>query len=282
MIPQERMDQELENLSPREYQVLCKVLRDMGATGSQDAMYQMLAEVYEEFPVPMGEFLYGEHYLNLRGTLFPKVADVLVACDDRRIREYYLMLGRGGGKSTISECMMARSVYRMLCYRNPRAYLELAQASSLAVVNMSTKADQAERVIFTELCEMIRHAPWFHGKYHTKGREMKFDKGVVAYAGNSSPTAYLGYQIIAAVVDEANFMRNTASGEMVADELVTSLRGSMQTRAPHDHKLGLISSVRAETDYLSGLIDGVKERGYPVSFESLGQEGGVAALVGGA
>jgi hypothetical protein len=284
VISPEHLEKAIADLSPRELMGLRRVMQEMGETGSSDPYYRMLSQVYEEMPVDMGEFLYSPQFLDLKTVIFPRVADILVACDDTKIREFYLELGKGSGKSLICSVLMTRMVYRMLCLRSPHRYLELDPVDSIAVVNMSVQGGQAEHVVFKAFRERVKRSPWFNpgkARYKLRGRVCEFDKDILAFAGNSSDRAFLGYHTICGIMDEVNFFKNKSTGESTAEDVVTALRGSMHTRAPHDYKLGLISSVRAETDYLSSMIDAVKERGYPVEWETLGKEGVSVAMVRG-
>lgn len=265
----------IAELSPRERIAIAALLRERASKGTSDLYVKMIAEMYDELPIPMGDFLYREDYLNLKGIIFPRVADLLVECDDPTIREVGLELGKGSGKSFIAGISMVRSVYRMLCLKSPHRYLGLDPVSSIAVLNLSIQGNQAERIIFKEFSARIERCPWFKKdgrSYRPRKSEILFSKDIIACSGNSSQTSFLGYHTITGIMDEVNYFRDKGSGESVAENLVTMLRGSMQTRAPHDYKLYMISSVNTTDDYLTRFIQSVKDRGYEKPLERLGKD----------
>ena len=255
-----------------------RLFKAPGQRTTRDSLQQLVANLYEEIPVSMEEFLYSARYLNQKGILFPKVADLLVEADDPGTREIYLQIGRGGGKSTFCSVLMARVIYRLLCLRDPHAYYQCSPSDKIAVVNMSVEEGQAEDVIFHAVKTLLAGSPWFTGRYKENKRELEFPKQIMAVAGNSSSRSKLGYHIFCGIVDEANFFPTPAQpahrqreGRDVVDSVVTAIRNSQLTRFKEDYKLAIISSAHRQEDYLQKLITQVEQRGVEVPWDGLGK-----------
>lgn len=268
------LEAQLAGLSAKERTLLSNILKERAEKGSSDTFYRLLAAKYEEVPVDMMTFLESPQYLALGGMLYPRVADLLVECDDPSVREFSLVLGKGSGKSAICSVMMARMVYRLLCYKDPHRELRLMPGSNITIANMSINEEQARNIIFAEFLSRVENSPWFmSGRYRFEPhlKHADFSKSIAVRAGNSSPKWALGYNTICAICDEANYFLEDQSGGQAVEEVVRALRGSLTTRFPDQFKLGVISSARTHEDYLSKRVEYVAETGQEKPWELLGQ-----------
>jgi hypothetical protein len=263
------------NLTEKEQKYLNKILEEQ-RIGSLTTFKNLVNSVYEEIPVDMDEFISSKDYLNIRtfgngvdSGIYPKIKDILWEIDKPEIREAYLCMGRGSGKSYFCSILLARSVYRLMCLRNPQQYLGLSSGSPIYTMNLSVNQEQAKKVIFSELLERLNGCKWFWNKYKARVFDVEFPKNIFALSGHSSSRAFLGYNVISGVLDEASHFLDNAY-RCVAQELLDAIKGSMLTRFPHDYKLVVISSPLDPGDVMIEWVNSVKKDGK--SFELRGSE----------
>ena len=216
-------------------------------------------EHWREPVVDMEEFVLSSEYLNCQ-TVYPKVMDILWELDKPEIREAYLALGKGSGKSFISSIMKARMIYKLLCLKNPQLFFGKADGSQLLTLNLSVSRDQARDVIFGSFLNMVKASKWFEGKFKERTHSVEFPNNIFAFSGHSKSTSWLGYNTILGILDEASWHLDN-NERSVADELYSTLIGSCKTRFPWAYKIIVISSVREYDDFLLSKIDYVKEKG---------------------
>lgn len=253
---------EIEKLKPSDRDALFALLLD-AQQGNTDAIRALHTFVYDEIPVPMDEFLLGRKYLNLKGRINPEKVEVLSAFDEPHVRTGWMAVGSGGGKGFSVSCGISRMLYKLNCLRRPDLYYLLGPGSKISVINLSVSKEQAKAVVFDELMARINHCEWFKGKFKPTSRSLLFPaKGVAAFSGGSSATSYYGYHTIMGAIDEAAFM---IEGERdVAEELIEALRKSMNTRFPGNYKLMIISTLRAQHDFVAINIERIKADGVKV------------------
>lgn len=204
---------------------------------------KIVKSIWEEDPVDIETFICSPDYLNLAESVYPCVIEDLkeiFADGDHRkiIRRYSEVIfdeAIGCGKSFKLSILIVYLTYLLLCMRNPQATFGLAPRSKIAIMNMSVSADQARRVVFGEIKNKIDGCKWFQEKYPPNPRvksELQFDvppdnpkkiipgkvyKNIYIIPGSSSGMAPLGYNLYAAVIDEATLWRDTANKDYVED-----------------------------------------------------------------
>lgn len=246
----------------------------------------LLDTTYTEPPVSMREFLYSPDYADYSDSLWPNVQVILEEFDSPQYREAYIGLGRGSGKSSIGAIFLARCLYWLMNLRDPWKYYALKKGTALNVINVSVSGAQAQSVIFDSLVNIVESSKWFKGKFVKRqsksGADLSFEaKKVKAISGHSGSTAWRGYAIYAGVADEASHFISTSQKDNAAD-IVSVLKGSMQTRFERSYKLLVISSLKAQNDFvcksLSLLRKEAKEKETMTDIESLKSEiGGIQA-----
>lgn len=258
-----RVQNYLNSLDPEVRELVHQSLRD------EARVKALQEEVYAEIPIDMEEFIYGSKYLGLpKNSIYPKVLDLLMEIDKPDIREAHICAAKGIGKSTLSSLIIVRSVYRLLCYRDPPSYFGLLPGEFIAVVNMSVAADQAENVMFHKVWNLINNSPWFKDEngnllFKKKKRHIEFPKSIHALSGHSGYQAYYGYNSFAGVVDEIAWMQDTED-HVVSDEVYQGLLASAKTRFDGYYKIICISTPRAEDDFIYSRVKHAEEYGIPL------------------
>ncbi len=209
---------------------------------------------YEQPPAPLVEFVNSPLYLGLEGHVYPQVLRAVKEIFEGDYTEAVLSWGIGAGKSFLSSLAMTYMVHCALCLRDPQAYYGLAPATTIAFMNMAPSALQAQRIVFTEICNRIQKSPWFQSdfaKVQVLRSELRFPKNIVVVPGCSAETFPLGYNLLGAVVDEAAWLIETTDGHRdYAEEIYNALQRRIRSRFLDRGLLILISSPRHTDDFM--------------------------------
>lgn len=253
---------EVQRLTAADRDALFSLLLD-AQQGDPSALRALHTFVYEEVPCDMEEFLLGKRFLNLKGRINPEKIEVLVAFDQPHVRTGWMAVGSGGGKGFSVSCAITRELYKLHCLRRPDLFYLLGPGSKISVINLSVSKDQAKAVVFDEVLARVDNCAWFKGKYKNTTRSLLLpQKRLAAFSGGSSATSYYGYHTKVGTIDEAAFM--TEGDRDVAEDLIEALRKSMNTRFPNNWKLLVISTLRAQHDFLSVNIERIKGDGVQI------------------
>lgn len=161
-------------------------------------------------PVDTETFLLGREYLNLKGQLFPQLVDDLVTLFEDPIgyEEFTGCGGIGWGKSTISECILARMVYEVSCLRNPQHSFGLMDGATITLLNASVNLKSAEKVVFGGLKTKLSVSPYFIEQFpldEDKKKELWFPNHLLIMPAAGSEQGTVGFNVIGGVLDEVNF-----------------------------------------------------------------------------
>ena len=76
--------------------------------------------------------------------------------------EVICQLGKGSGKDHCSRISMARTVYLLHCLRSPLEYYGKANGVYIDLLNLAVNAQQAQRVFFEPLKNLMLGSPYFN------------------------------------------------------------------------------------------------------------------------
>lgn len=252
--------EEMQALPASDRDALFAILWD-AQNGDPSGLDAVRSLIYQEEPVGMEEFLFGRRYLNLRNRVTPEKVELLMRADNPQVRRVYCAAGSGGGKSFMVSVAMSRQLYHLLCLRRPDLFYFLGPGSRIAIVNLSVSKEQARDVIFAEFLARVSESPWFsQWPSERLAAKARFPKRIYVFSGGSSATAYYGYHTIFGSLDEASFLADR-NGQSVAGDLIEALTKSLNSRFPRAYKLWVISTLRANDDYLYLEIERIKSEG---------------------
>jgi len=196
-------------------------------------------------PVSAERFVIEKEFLNTPEA-WPEIRAIITrlfagAEDGKRFSnfsEFVFDGGIGSGKSFIVSIIFCYVVYWLQCLESPQKFFGLAPGSTICLINTSTTASQAKRVVFGKISARISSSPWFQ-KYalpdpHIKS-ELKFPKDIVIFPGSSSETAPIGYDVLVANVDEASFFDET-DAKSAAAEVFDALQRRIESRFGDEHR----------------------------------------------
>lgn len=246
-------------LNPQEAELYARA-----QAGDQSAIEALQRMVFEEPPVSVREFVLSPDYLNQGGFVFRTIVDMIEHVMQPGVREGFLELGKGSGKSTDGALFLCYNAYWLHNLRRPQIFYQLRPRTTISLLNVSISAEQASSVIFDDLVGLIENSKYFRGKFSVRKKDISFpQKRIRAISGHSGSTVWRGYHTFAAVLDEINFFKDK-KGRSNADEMYDVLIGSLKTRFPDAYKLLAVSSTRADGDFLSRRMKPIKELGTPV------------------
>jgi hypothetical protein len=188
-------------------------------------------ETWEEFPVDPITFIESDDYLGLDKQTWPSVKKDIGALfaktkdGEDRYNEAVFCEGKGSGKSHKSGLISAYMAYLVLCLKNPQKHFGLAPGDTIAIVNMSTTAQQAKKVVYKKTKDIVRGSSWFTEYGEPDPRvttELRFPKDLLLIPGNSRSETSLGFTVILGIMDECAFYKSTKfedRAEDIRDEL---------------------------------------------------------------
>lgn len=209
--------------------------------------------------VSVSEFATSPDYFNFPD-FWPSTLDELEKATAQGVRGYILEAGQGGGKSFFSFVLLGYLLYR-IAYRevvlgeDVRGPLDLASNTVITVANVAIRAKTAKDIIFEKLRVAIQKSPWFR-EYLPLDENVKSEvrftgRDYLIFPGNSEIDSVLGFDLIAAVVDEANFFEDTSSkgGTDYVARMFKELFGRVTSRYGKLGYVGVISSRNTMADF---------------------------------
>ena len=198
---------------------------------------------FKSKPVDLRTFIIEERFLNCPYA-WPKILEItseIMAPKDigKRFSEFteaVFNAGIGSGKSFLVSFVFCYVTYWLSCLRDPQAFYGLAPKSTICLMNASTTATQAKKVVFGKIQARIDESPYFQENFRPDPNirsELRFPRDIVIFPGSSSETAPIGYDVLIAVVDEASFFISTDSRDAasaVFDTLDRRIRSRFEDR----------------------------------------------------
>lgn len=208
-------------------------------------------ELFEEIPVSMEEFLDSPLYCPATNQIRPRIRKILIDIFSGDYSEALVIAGIGSGKSYLTSKAIEYIVYRLLCLKNPQKYYNLADDSSIYIINVSTNREQAKKVVFGEIKNRIDQSPWFQ-QFHKPSdeirSELRFDKNISIFPIGSNEAAPLGYNIFAGIIDEASFHIRTKNKDY-AESSHNQIVKRIKSRFLNNGMMFIITSPRFVYDF---------------------------------
>jgi hypothetical protein len=229
---------------------------------------------FDERPVDVHEFVYGEEFLNLEKlsdyqmemveamTQIYELDTLIGLYGEERGRERYshtfreciLQLGKGSGKDFVSTVAVAYIVYLLLCLKDPAKYYHKPAGNAIDILNIAINAQQAKNVFFADFVVRIKTCKWFAGKFDSKADSIFFDKNIRVHSGHSERESWEGYNTLVVILDEISgfAIENTTghSQAKTAEDIYKMYRASVTSRFPDFGKILLLSFPRFKNDFI--------------------------------
>lgn len=240
-----------------------------------DAFNAVSGADFDEKPVTIEEFTTSEEYLGLpplsdeqymmirAGSQIYRKDTLIALYGEEAGTKRYLQTcneviaawGKGSGKDHCSTVVCAYIAYLLLCLRDPQKYYGKPSGDSIVIMNVAINAQQASRVFFRGLSNLIKNSPWFADKATVKSNEIEFDKSISVVSGHSESESLEGYNVIAVVLDEISgfaLESNTGNRKAITAQSTYDMhRASVDSRFPKEGKVILLSFPRFEGDFIT-------------------------------
>ena len=244
------------------YERLKESIKSLQPELTKDQVAQQLSEAiavftdperWDEVPVDIETFIESPDYLNLKNYVWPEVKKELIEFYAGNYREAVFNEAIGAGKSWKASIIAIYEVYRILCLKNPQKEFNLAPRSKIAFMNMSLNAEQAKDIVFGNIQARVDESPWFikNARRDPKIRSViRFPaKSIYIVPGNSKESFPAGYNIFAAILDEAAWYLEK-DNESLAQKIYNAMDRRIRSRFRDFGKLVIISSPRYTDDFI--------------------------------
>lgn len=200
----------IDGLKPDEKEALDIMLAEMQAQGKSE-LFDALGDVeYKHRPVDMETFIKDDYFLgktcdNLRPRL---LQDLKEWSESGYYNEVIFSGSIGWGKTFSASIAICRILYELSCMKDPHRAYGIAADSNISIVGLSVSEELATKVVFENIATKIDASPYFkeHFPYERTKKEMRFPGHIWVAARATTTNAALGLNVVAALIDEGNFM----------------------------------------------------------------------------
>lgn len=210
------------------------------------------------FKLPTLQKLMGEH----EGLeYYKKYTDNEVIC----------MLGKGSGKDHCSRISIAYTAYLLHCLRDPLSYYGKANGVYVDLLNLAVNAQQAQRVFFEPLKNLLLGSPYFNSVgFEPRVSEIFFfSRPVRLFSGHSESEGWEGYEVLTIVLDEISAfktdteLKGDTRAKGSASAIYNMSKLSVMSRFPEVGKVILLSFPRYKGDFIQQRYFGAQEKSEP-------------------
>ena len=185
--------------------------------------------------------------------------------------EVICMLGKGSGKDHCARISMAYTVYLIHCLRDPLIYYGKAHGVYIDLLNLAVNAQQAQRVFFEPLKNLLLRSPYFNkvGFEPRVSEIFFFSKPVRCFSGHSESEGWEGYEVMTIILDEIAAVKTDAElrGETrskgSASAIYNMSKLSIMSRFPEVGKVILLSFPRYKGDFIQQRYYNSREKKEP-------------------
>lgn len=231
---QKFLDDAIERLSPDEREALEIMMAELQSQGDSP-LFDALGDVeYKWRPVDVETFIKDEYFLGKTcDNLRPQLLDDLVELFESGYYNEVIFTGSiGWGKTFAASIALSRILYEISCMKDPHRSYGIAADSNISIVGLSVSEDLATKVVFENIATKIDASGYFkeHFPYERTKKEMRFPGNVWVAARATTTNAALGLNVIAAMIDEGNFMSKGSDPRFEAVDKAEILYNSLKRR----------------------------------------------------
>ena len=250
---------------------IARIVDELLFDGWSETAYKLVLQDYRDVPVTPRRFLTDKYYAGKYGEgLYPvNFRDLCWILNPKnRVLELILTGAIRYGKSTCAILALAYRIYLVSLLREPQSFFGLMRGSSIRYGIFNVFRYKTGE-LYQRISSIIDNSPYFKNEFPRVGpeggRELKLP-GHISILEGSTEIQALGETLVAAVLDEVNFMRAASASKRAAasaqenlgqaQRLYTAVRGRLRnqfisspgTAAPYF--MALLSQRRAQTDFL--------------------------------
>jgi hypothetical protein len=185
--------------------------------------------------------------------------------------EVICMLGKGSGKDHCARISIAYTAYLLHCLRDPLSYYGKATGVYIDLLNLAVNAQQAQRVFFEPLKNLLLSSPFFNevGFEPRVSEIFFFSRPVRCFSGHSESEGWEGYEVMSVILDEISAFKTDAElrGETRAKGSASAIYNmsklSVMSRFPEVGKVILLSFPRYKGDFIQQRYFGAQQKNEP-------------------
>ena len=185
--------------------------------------------------------------------------------------EVICMLGKGSGKDHCSRISIAYTSYLLHCLRDPLGYYGKAHGVYIDLLNLAVNAQQAQRVFFEPLKNLLLASPYFNSVgFEPRVSEIFFfSRPVRLFSGHSESEGWEGYEVLTIILDEiAAFktdseLKGDTRAKGSASAIYNMSKLSVMSRFPEVGKVILLSFPRYKGDFIQQRYYNSREKKEP-------------------
>lgn len=185
--------------------------------------------------------------------------------------EVICMLGKGSGKDHCARISIAYTAYLLHCLKDPLNYYGKANGVYIDLLNLAVNAQQAQRVFFEPLKNLLLSSPYFNqvGFEPRVSEIFFFSRPVRCFSGHSESEGWEGYEVLSIILDEISAFKTDAEtkGEIrskgSASAIYNMSKLSVMSRFPEVGKVILLSFPRYKGDFIQQRYFGSREKNEP-------------------
>lgn len=221
---------------------------------------------YATQPVSIKTFIEDDFFLGriLRGNIFPVVQEDLEELYSGPYFEVLLKGAIGWGKTTMAYIGIAYDIYKVSCLKSPADAFGLIPGTSVSFLNIAVRMQQARKIFFAGLMNIISSSPYFNKKFPYDKKiqsELRFPNAVNAYPVAANEQSMLGAGVFSAAMDEVNFFQVVEKSAQdpeggtydqalaLYNKISSRIRSRMNQRGTLPGHLWIISSSRYPTEF---------------------------------
>lgn len=185
--------------------------------------------------------------------------------------EVICMLGKGSGKDHCARISIAYTAYLLHCLKDPLGYYGKAKGVYIDLLNLAVNAQQAQRVFFEPLKNLLLSSPYFNqvGFEPRVSEIFFFSRPVRCFSGHSESEGWEGYEVLSIILDEISAFKTDAEtkGEVrskgSASAIYNMSKLSVMSRFPEVGKVILLSFPRYKGDFIQQRYFGSRDKEEP-------------------
>ena len=230
------LDDAIGALSPDEKAVLDIMLAEMQQTqGGMSELLDAFGDVeYKHRPVDIETFVKDDYFLGKTcDNLRPKLLEDLKEMFESGYYNEVIYTGSiGWGKTFTASVAVCRILYELSCMKDPHRAYGIAADSNISIVGLSVSEELATKVVFENIATKIDGSQYFkeHFPYDRTKKEMRFPGHIWVAARATTTNAALGLNVVAALIDEGNFMAKGSDPRFEAVDKAEILYNGLKRR----------------------------------------------------
>jgi len=211
-------------------------------------------------------FLTDEYFLGIKP--YPKQQEVFLEFYKSEAMELILIVGRGGGKTTLAAMFALFEIFKLLILPDPAAHYGLIPGTPIFVMTVAVSEEQAHDTIYSRIVALIKNSPFFKEENpKIYKNEIRFvSKNVHIMCGHSSSASLVGRDVKVVINEELSKWEETTS-KRGAWNVYNSVKQSSVSRFKDKATVISITSPRHENDIGMTLLAMSKETPNMLGFQ---------------